>query len=111
MSVQFPIATRSRRSSRWRNRHRQSITLSPGGGGSAVTVCICTPTQAGIGPTPIQNAAIYCCPYPIVESFSTHAFGVGVRQRGAAVAIQVSTGTTYCQAVHDTKPTAGAIPL
>ena len=60
MSVQFPIATRSRRSSRWRNGHRQSITLSPGGGGSAVTVCICTPTQAGIGPTPIQNAAIYC---------------------------------------------------
>ena len=43
--------------------------------------------------------------YPLVESFHTRAFGVGVRQRGAAVAVQVTTGTTY------TPPTADQIPV
>jgi hypothetical protein len=44
-------------------------------------------------------------PYPITESFSTRAFGVGVRQRGAAVAIQVTTGSTY------TPPSDDQIPI
>lgn len=43
--------------------------------------------------------------YPIVESFSQRSFGVGVRQRGAAVAIQVTTATSY------TKPPDDAIPV
>jgi len=43
--------------------------------------------------------------YPLVESFHTRAFGVGVRQRGAAVAIQVTTGNTY------TPPSADQIPV
>lgn len=34
-------------------------------------------------------------PYPITESFCARSFGVGVRHRGAAVAIQVTTGSTY----------------
>jgi hypothetical protein len=44
-------------------------------------------------------------PYPIVESFSTRGFGCGVRQRGGAVCIQVTSGTTY------TKPTDAQIPV
>jgi hypothetical protein len=44
-------------------------------------------------------------PYPITESFSTRGFGVGVRQRGAAVAIQVTTGSTY------TPPSDDQIPI
>ncbi|OJZ65815.1 hypothetical protein BRW65_27755 [Mycobacterium paraffinicum] len=43
--------------------------------------------------------------YPIVESFHTRAFGVGVRQRGAAVCVQVTTGNTY------TAPSADQIPV
>lgn len=34
-------------------------------------------------------------PYPIVNSYHQRSFGVGVRQRGAAVAIQVTTNNTY----------------
>lgn len=44
-------------------------------------------------------------PNPIVESFSTRGFGVGVRQRGAAVCIQVTTGSSY------TPPTDDQIPI
>ncbi|MEX3648700.1 hypothetical protein [Mycolicibacterium porcinum] len=33
--------------------------------------------------------------YPIQDSQYIRSFGVGVRQRGAAVAIQIGTGTTY----------------
>jgi hypothetical protein len=44
-------------------------------------------------------------PYPITESFSTRAFGVGIRQRGAAVAVQVTTGSTY------TPPSDDQIPI
>jgi hypothetical protein len=33
--------------------------------------------------------------YPIIESFATRAAGVGVRHRGAAVAIQVTADPTY----------------
>ena len=43
--------------------------------------------------------------YPIIESFACRGFGVGVRQRGAAVCIQVSTNATY------TPPTATQIPV
>lgn len=43
--------------------------------------------------------------YPLVESFHTRAFGVGVRQRGAAVAIQVTTNASY------TAPSADQIPV
>ena len=44
-------------------------------------------------------------PYPLTESFHQRSFGVGVRQRGAAVCIQVATGTTY------TPPTNDQIPV
>jgi hypothetical protein len=43
-------------------------------------------------------------PYPLAESFTVHGVGVGVRQRGAAMCIQVTTNTSY------TKPPVGAIP-
>lgn len=33
--------------------------------------------------------------YPIVDSTYIRSFGVGVRQRGSAVAVQIGTGTTY----------------
>jgi hypothetical protein len=33
--------------------------------------------------------------YPITDSTYIRSFGVGVRQRGAAVAVQIGTGTTY----------------
>ena len=33
--------------------------------------------------------------YPLVDSFYTRGFGVGVRHRGAAVAMQITTDTTY----------------
>jgi hypothetical protein len=34
-------------------------------------------------------------PYPLQDSFYARGFGVGVRHRGAAVAMQVTTSTTY----------------
>lgn len=34
-------------------------------------------------------------PYPITESFMQRGFGVGVRHRGAAVAIQITTNPSY----------------
>jgi hypothetical protein len=34
-------------------------------------------------------------PYPLQESFLARSFGVGVRHRGAAVAIQITAGSTY----------------
>ncbi|WP_240431340.1 hypothetical protein [Mycobacterium kyogaense] len=34
-------------------------------------------------------------PYPITDSTYIRTFGTGVRQRGAAVAIQIGTGSTY----------------
>lgn len=34
-------------------------------------------------------------PYPIVESFLSRSFGTGVRHRGAAVAIQITTNANY----------------
>jgi hypothetical protein len=37
--------------------------------------------------------------YPITDSTYIRSFGVGVRQRGAAVAIQIGTGTTYAPPV------------
>jgi hypothetical protein len=43
--------------------------------------------------------------YPLVDSFHQRSFGVGVRQRGAAVCIQVTTGSTY------TKPSDAQIPV
>ncbi|MFJ7624000.1 hypothetical protein ACIQYZ_34990 [Rhodococcus erythropolis] len=33
--------------------------------------------------------------YPLQESFFSRQFGVGVRHRGAAVCVQITTGTTY----------------
>lgn len=33
--------------------------------------------------------------YPLVDSYYTRAFGVGVRHRGAAVVMQITTGTDY----------------
>lgn len=44
-------------------------------------------------------------PFPIVESFSARSFGVGVRQRGAAVCVQVTASPTY------TAPTLDTIPV
>jgi hypothetical protein len=43
-------------------------------------------------------------PYPIVSTFSQRSFGVGVRQRGAAVCIQVDTGGTYTPPSNDQIP-------
>jgi hypothetical protein len=43
--------------------------------------------------------------YPLINSFYTRCFGTGVRHRSAAVAIQVTAGTTY------TKPPDSAIPV
>ncbi|WP_082950291.1 MULTISPECIES: hypothetical protein [unclassified Mycobacterium] len=43
--------------------------------------------------------------YPIVGSYHQRSFGVGVRQRGAAVCVQVTTGNTY------TAPSADQIPV
>lgn len=43
--------------------------------------------------------------YPIVNSYALRSFGVGVRQRGAAVAINIGTGSTYVA------PPADAIPI
>lgn len=57
------------------------------------------PTYQGLRHIPGAGA------YPIVESFHTRAFGVGVRQRGAAVAVQVTTGNSY------TPPSADQIPV
>ena len=34
-------------------------------------------------------------PYPLQDSFYARGFGVGVRHRGAAVVMQVTTNTTY----------------
>jgi hypothetical protein len=44
-------------------------------------------------------------PYPVVNSYNQRSFGVGVRQRGAAACIQVTTEPTY------TKPTNDQIPV
>jgi hypothetical protein len=33
--------------------------------------------------------------YPIIGSYSQRSFDVGIRQRGAAVAIQVTTNVSY----------------
>lgn len=33
--------------------------------------------------------------YPLVESFSARSFGVGVRHRGSAVVLQVTTDASY----------------
>ena len=44
-------------------------------------------------------------PYPLVKSYNQRSFGVGVRQRGAAVCIQVTTSSTY------TKPSNDQIPV
>ena len=44
-------------------------------------------------------------PYPIVNSYNQRSFGVGVRQRGAAACIQVTTDADY------TAPTADQIPV
>lgn len=57
------------------------------------------PTYQGLRHIPGAGA------YPLVESFHTRAFGVGVRQRGAAVAVQVTTGNVY------TPPSADQIPV
>lgn len=43
--------------------------------------------------------------YPLTDSFHQRSFGVGVRQRGAAVAIQVTTSASY------SAPSAAAIPV
>ncbi|HYY00870.1 MAG TPA: hypothetical protein VE908_15200, partial [Mycobacterium sp.] len=43
--------------------------------------------------------------YPIIGAYHQRSFGTGVRQRGAAVAIQVTTSATY------TAPTADRIPV
>ncbi|WP_155987054.1 MULTISPECIES: hypothetical protein [unclassified Mycobacterium] len=43
--------------------------------------------------------------YPITDATYIRSFVVGVRQRGAAVAIQIGTGTTYA------KPTADQVPV
>jgi hypothetical protein len=44
-------------------------------------------------------------PYPIVNSFAARGFGVGVRQRGGAACIQVTTDPEY------TAPTNDQIPV
>ena len=44
-------------------------------------------------------------PYPLVNSYGQRSFGVGVRQRGAAVCIQVTTNGSY------SKPTNDQIPV
>jgi len=44
-------------------------------------------------------------PFPLVSSFHQRSFGVGVRHRGACVAIQVATSSTY------TAPTDAQIPV
>jgi hypothetical protein len=44
-------------------------------------------------------------PYPVVDSHSARCFGVGVRHRGAAAVIQVTTNPTY------TPPPAALIPI
>jgi len=44
-------------------------------------------------------------PYPLVTSYNQRSFGVGVRQRGAAVCVQVTNSSTY------TKPTNDQIPV
>lgn len=44
-------------------------------------------------------------PYPLVSSYNQRSFGVGVRQRGAAVCIQITTEPTY------TKPADDQIPV
>ena len=44
-------------------------------------------------------------PYPLVNSYNQRSFGVGVRQRGAAVCIQVTTNASY------SKPTNDQIPV
>jgi hypothetical protein len=43
--------------------------------------------------------------YPIVESFACRSFGVGIRQRGAAVCVKIDTDNTY------EPPTAAQIPV
>lgn len=43
--------------------------------------------------------------YPIVNSYALRSFGVGVRQRGAAVAINIGTGSNYVA------PSADQIPI
>ncbi|HTX96338.1 MAG TPA: hypothetical protein VME67_16630 [Mycobacterium sp.] len=44
-------------------------------------------------------------PYPLVSSYHQRSFGTGIRQRGSAVAIQVTTEATY------TPPSAAQIPV
>lgn len=44
-------------------------------------------------------------PYPLVDSHNERGFGVGVRHRSAAVAIQITTNPSY------TKPADTAIPI
>ena len=44
-------------------------------------------------------------PYPLVNSYSQRSVGVGVRQRDAAVCIQVTTNASY------SKPTNDQIPV
>jgi hypothetical protein len=43
-------------------------------------------------------------PYPLVHSYNQRSFGVGVRQRGAAVCIQVTTEPTYAKPADDQIP-------
>ena len=43
-------------------------------------------------------------PYPIVNSYNQRSFGVGVRQRGAAVCIQVTTEPYYAKPSNDQIP-------
>ena len=68
---------------------RRSRSSAPVGGGDGSP----EPRSPGAGP------------YPIVNAYHQRSFGVGVRQRGAAVAIQFTTGTTYA------KPTDTQIPV
>lgn len=44
-------------------------------------------------------------PYPIIGSYHQRSFGTGIRQRGSAVVIQVTTDATY------TPPSAAQIPV
>jgi hypothetical protein len=43
--------------------------------------------------------------YPLVNAYHQRSFGVGVRQRGSAICIQVTTDTDY------TKPSDAQIPV
>ena len=41
-------------------------------------------------PSPLFKAAET---YPLIDSFYSRGFGTGIRQRGAAVVVQITTGT------------------